>query len=82
MRDQERAKGIVGDDAAGVANDVRVAGLKTKGAYREASVHAGEDGELALGARSETAEFVGTRVLFVGDEDFVDDGHGGEQSSV
>src|SRR5258708_3327153 len=36
----------------------------------------GQDGELALGARSQFAQFMGARVDFVGGEDFVDDAHG------
>jgi len=76
MRDQEGAEGIVGDDAAGVANDVGVTGLEAEGADGETRIHACEDGELALGARGEAAEFVSLRVDFVGSEDFVDDGHG------
>ena len=82
VRDQKRAEGIVGDDAASVADDVGVAGFEAESADGEARVHAGEDGELALGTRSETAQFVGAGVLFVGDEDVVNDGHSGEQFNV
>jgi len=70
------AEGIVGDDAAGVANDVGVASLEAEGADGEAGVHASENGELALGARGEATEFVGAGIDFVGNEDFVDDRHG------
>ena len=76
VRDQEGAERIVGNDATGVADDVRVAGLEAECADREARIHASEDCELALGTRGEAAELVGAGVLLVGDEDFVDDGHG------
>lgn len=74
--DDEGAEGIVGHDAAGVADDVGIAGFQTEGEDREARVHAGEDGEFALGTRSEAAQLVSARVEFVRGEDFVDDSHG------
>ena len=77
MRDEEGAERIVGDDAAGIANDVGVSGFEAEGADGEARVHTSEDGEFALGARGEAAEFVGAGIDFVGNKDFVDDRHGG-----
>lgn len=74
--DDEGAQRVVGDDAAGIANDVGVAGLQAHGADGEASVHAGEDGQLFGWTRRERAEFMGARVDFVGFENFVDDAHG------
>jgi hypothetical protein len=76
--DNEGAKGIFGDDSAGIADDVGVPGFEAKGANGEAGVHAGEHGELALGARGEFAELVSARIELVGNENFVDDGHGGD----
>jgi len=76
MRDQEGAEGIIGDDAAGVADDVGVTGFEAQGEDGKARVHASENGEFALGARGEAAEFMGARIEFVGNEDFVDDRHG------
>ena len=77
MGDEEGAEGIVGDDAAGIANDVGVAGFEAEGADGEARVHTSEDGEFALGARGEAPKFVGAGIDFVGNKDFVDDRHGG-----
>src|SRR6266852_9509736 len=51
MRNDERAQGVIGDDAAGVADDVRVAGFEAERANGKARVHAGKDGEFALRAR-------------------------------
>jgi hypothetical protein len=76
--DNQGAKRIFGDDAAGIADDVGVTGFETKGANGEASVHAGEYGEFALWARCEVAKLVGARIEFVGNENFVDDGHAGD----
>jgi len=44
VRDDEGAEAVFGDDAAGVADDVGVAGFQAESADGEASVHAGEDG--------------------------------------
>ena len=51
MRNDERAQCVVGDDAAGIVDDVGVSFLQSQGASRKAGVHASEDGELALGTR-------------------------------
>lgn len=55
-----------------------VTGFETEGANGKAGVHAGENGKLALRARGEFAEFVSAGIDFVGYENFVDDGHGGD----
>jgi hypothetical protein len=78
VRDDEGAQGIIGDDATGVANDVGVSGLQTESADGEAGVHVGEDGEFALRARREFAQFVGAGIDFVGNENFVDYGPDGK----
>ena len=78
MGDDERAQRVVGYDAAGVADDVGIAFLESQSTSGEAGIHAGEDGELALRARSQAAQLVGARVDLIGGENFVDDGHGGE----
>jgi len=76
VRDDQGAEGVFGDDAAGVADDVGVAGFQAERADGEARVHTGEDGEFACGTRRECAEFVRARIDFVGLQDFVDYGHG------
>ena len=81
MGNDEGAKRVFRDDAAGVADDVGVAGLEAESANGKARVHTGEYGEFALGARSEFAQLVGARINFVGGEYFVDDSHGGNSLS-
>jgi len=76
MRHDEGAKSVVRDDAAGVADDVRIALFQAQGANRKAGVHTGQDRELALRTRRQFMEFVGAGVDFVGGENFVDDTHG------
>ena len=80
--DEKGTERIVSDDASSIADDVRIAGFETEGTNGEARIHASKDGELALGTGSEAAEFVSARIEFVGNEDFVNNGHGGEQFSV
>jgi len=41
MRNDERAQRVVGDDAAGIADDVGVSFLQSQGASRETGIHAG-----------------------------------------
>ena len=76
MRDHQGAQGIVGDDAAGIADDVRITRFQAEGANRKPRVHACQDGELALWPRGEFAQLVRARVDFVGGEDFINDAHG------
>jgi len=48
MRHDQRADGIVGSDAAGVADHVRVSGTESEAVFEEdAGVHAGEHGGVA-----------------------------------
>ncbi len=42
--DDQGAQGIFRDDAAGVSNDVGVAGFQTESANRKPRIHAGQDG--------------------------------------
>jgi hypothetical protein len=76
VRNDEGAERVFSDDAAGVADDVGVAGFQPERADGKAGVHAGEDGEFTRRTRGECAEFVRARINFVGLQDFVDDGHG------
>src|SRR4029077_19238016 len=59
-----------------VADDVRVSGGQPQGADGKPGVHASEDRKLARRARRKAAQLVGTRVNFVGFQDFVDYAHG------
>ncbi len=69
MRYDEGAQSVFGDDAAGISNDVGVARFQTERANRQASIHTGEDGEMTLGARRETAAIrgCGSRVRWLGE---------------
>ena len=50
LADHQRADHVVGDDAAGVADDVRVAvGEAERGAHVEPGIHAGHDREVQRG---------------------------------
>jgi hypothetical protein len=82
VRDDQGAQGIVGDDAAGVADDVGVSGLQAQSADGKAGIHTGQHGELALGARGQPAQLVRAGVDFVCGEDFVDDAHGRAQCTL
>ena len=76
MRNDQGAQRVVGDDAAGIADDVGVSLLQAQSARRKPRVHAGQDGELALRTRSQPAQFMGARVDFVCGENFINDAHG------
>jgi hypothetical protein len=76
VRDDERSDRVFCDDAAGVADDVRISGFQAKRADGKTRIHAREDGQFARGTRRECAEFVRARVDFVGLQHFVDYGHG------
>src|SRR5882762_5710227 len=76
VRYDQGAQSVFRHDAARVADNMSVSRFQTQGANRKAGIHTGQDGELALGARSQFAQFMGARVDFVGGEDFVDDAHG------
>jgi hypothetical protein len=76
MGNDQRAQGVFGGDAPGIANDVRVAGLEAEKLLNgEAGVHAGEDGEFFGGGHGEAAlvEFGG--VLLIGCQNLVGDAH-------
>jgi hypothetical protein len=76
VRDDQGAQRVFRDDAAGVSNDVGVAGLQAKGANGKTRVHAGQDGEMAFGTRREFSQFVRAGIEFIGLENFVDYAHG------
>src|SRR5882762_25197 len=76
VRYDQGAQGVFRDDAARVADDVRVSRFQAQGANGKPGIHTGQDGELALRARGQFAQFMGARVNFVGGENFVDDAHG------
>ena len=57
MGDDERADGVGGGDASGVADHVGVAGVQAETVLEEnAGIHAGEDRDVALGADGELAQ--------------------------
>ena len=64
------------NDAAGIANDVRVSRFQAQRANRKPRIHTGQDREPALGTRCEFSQFVGARIDFVRCEYFVDHAHG------
>ena len=76
LGDGQRADLVVGDDAARVADDVRVAFVQAEDAVDvEPGVHAGDDGDvLGRGQRERAGE--GLRVAGVVGEQIVGDGHG------
>ncbi|NYJ05606.1 hypothetical protein GGQ55_001884 [Geodermatophilus daqingensis] len=77
LADRERADLVVGDHAAGVADDVRLALVEAEHAVDvEAGVHAGQDGDV-LGRRQGERAGEGLGVAGVVLEQFVGDGHGG-----
>jgi hypothetical protein len=76
MRYHQRAEGVFRNDAAGIADDVRVSRFQAQGANRKPGIHTGQDRELALRTRGQFAQFMGARVDFVCCEYFVDDAHG------
>src|SRR5579859_990137 len=75
MRYHQRPQAVVGHNAAGIADNVRVSGLQSQGANRKPGIHAGEDGKLARRARSQCAQFVGAGVDFIGFQDFINHAH-------
>ena len=77
VRYEEGAQRVVRNDAAGIADDVRVSRFQTESTNRKARIHASQDGKLAVGTRGQFAQFMRARVNFICDEDFVDDAHGG-----
>ena len=73
--DDQGTQGVFRDDAAGVSNDVGVAGFQAESANGKPRVHAGEDGEMALGTRREPSQFVRAGIEFVSLKNFVDYAH-------
>ena len=66
MGNNQRAEGVFGGDAAGVADDVGVAGFEAEELFDgEARVHAGEDGQFAGRGHGEAAEIEFSCVVFV-----------------
>src|SRR5229473_588419 len=76
MRYDQGAQGVIRDDASGVADDVGIPLFQSQGARRKPRVHTSLDSQLAFGTRSQSAQFMGARINFVGGENFVNDGHG------
>ena len=81
VRYDQRAQGVLRNDAARIADDVRVPRFQTQGANRKPRIHTGQDCELALRTWGQFSQFMGARVYFVCCEDFVDDAHGRGQSN-
>src|SRR5258706_9218723 len=61
MRNDERAQRVVGDDAAGIADDVGVSFLESQSTSGEAGIHSGGEGGGALSGRGQ-----GGGILWVG----------------
>jgi len=60
MGDDQRAEGVFGGDASGVADDVGVAGFEAEELFDgEAGVHAGEHGDVLRRRQGERAAEVG-----------------------
>jgi len=75
MRDDQRAQSVVGSDAAGVANHVRVAGMQAQAMLeQDARVHAGQHGDMPPGADREISQREITREIFVGLQQLIGDG--------
>jgi thiol-disulfide isomerase/thioredoxin len=67
MGDDQRAQGVVGGDAAGVADHVRVAGMQAQAVLeQDAGIHAGEDGHVALGRTCQISQVKLRAKVFVG----------------
>src|SRR5580704_7395060 len=73
--DDQGTQGIFRDDAAGVSNDMGVAGFQAESANRKPRIHASEDGKMALWARREPPQFVSARIELVSLKNFVDYAH-------
>lgn len=67
MRDDQRADRIVGGNASGVADHVRVAGTKPEAMFeQDAGVHAGQHGDVTSRADLQVAQVKTARKDFVG----------------
>ena len=82
LADRQGPDLVVGDDAPGVADHVRLALVQAEGAVDvEAGVHAGQDGDvLGRGQGQRAGEGLG--VAGVVGEQFVGDGHDGLDASL
>ena len=67
MRDDQRAQGVVGGDAAGIADHVRVPGMQSQAMLeQDTGIHAGQHGDVPLGADGEISQSEIAREIFVG----------------
>jgi len=73
--DDQGTQSIFRDDTTSVSNDVGVAGFQAESANGKSRIHAGQDGEMALGTRREFSQFVRTGIEFVCLKNFVDYAH-------
>src|SRR6266550_4412793 len=69
VRHDQGAQSVFRHDTARVADNMSVSRFQTQGANRKAGIHTGQDGELALGARSQFAQFMGAGVREKGGRD-------------
>src|SRR5580704_12431000 len=77
MRDDQRADGVVGRDASGVANHVRVSRPQPEAVLeQDAGVHAGKHGNVPLRANRQFSQLKIAREFFVGFQQFVSYGQG------
>src|SRR5436853_3565480 len=76
MRDEQRTQNILSHNATRVADDVCVPGIEPERADAEPRIHAGDDDHLLAGTRREVFQLMIARVLLVGEDDLVSDGHG------
>ena len=67
MRNDQRSQRVVGGDAAGVADHVRVAGMQAETVLeKDAGIHAGEHCDMPIGANGKFSEGEIAREGFVG----------------
>ena len=67
MGDDQRAQGVVGGDAAGVADHVGITGMQAQAMLeQDAGVHAGQHSDVAARADGEISELEIAREDFVG----------------
>src|SRR5690242_1863830 len=76
VRDDQGPQRVVGNDAPGIADDVRVASLEAHRTNGQARIHASENRELALRAWTQRAQFVRARINLVCFKDFIYYAHG------
>ena len=76
VRYQQRAQAIVGHNAAGVADNVRVPGRQPQCADRKACVHTSKDGQLPRRPRRKPPQLMRPRVNLVRFQNFINHTHG------